>query len=1095
MAGRGGMPPAAWSGVTEAAGTTEAVRRLLDAATAAADREDWSAAVSIAEAAASLDAGDPMVALALARARAGAAAEEPATGTRRRLTIMFCDLAGSTEIASALDPEDTREILHTYHATCAEIIRRYDGHIVHLMGDGALVSFGYPRAHEDDAARAVLAALSIAEAVPALRSPSTGEQWDLKVRVGIHTGLAVVEYLSGASWAQPGEIYGETPNLAARVQTAAAPGTVVISDTTYDMVRDRVDVRPLGPHTLKGIARPVELYEVHAVRADLDARREDPSNVAVVGRQSEREALDQAWEAARGAGAFAVICGEPGIGKSHLLRYVRDMVHSEGGRSVVLRCSALYSNTPLQPVVTLIRAQVDEAGADDPFAALVEVAGTFGLSGDEPLYLLAQLCSVPWPEGRTAPDLLPEQARERTLVMLMAWIDAMAARGPLLLAAEDVHWADPSTLDLLARCVTPERGQPILVVVTTRSDPATVPGDPATVLTLEPLGDTACHKLIDTLTGGRLDRATRALIAERGDGVPLYVRELAKMLDADGDPDAEPPPVPPSLNDLLVARLDSFPHARPVLDVLSVLGRPASPGLLGELTGRPAADLATDLAALERAGVVRASTSPTVVDFYHALLRDTAYDVQLLSDRRRLHLRVAGVLQARPDVDRVDTALELAHHWQLAGEPARAVTLWLHAAVRQAASAAHVEAIASFELVLAHLDDLGPERDEVELATRSGLAASLLAARGYTAPEVADAYARVRELSAARDARLELTSVYGLWSYYHVTGNAPASVELAETLLERARASGDEQAERAASAVLGYQLMRVGRPADALELLDRGRRWEATEPLFPHHAGIGATANSAITRWLLGDFAGARDAVDAAVAAADAMEGPTAHFTRAYTYLWAAELHQVAGRYDLAAFHAGRTVQVSAEYGFPSWLGAGMTELKIAEAMCGDDEALPVIDFCIQAWRDAGASAGLPQYVLGQTLAYRRAGRIDEACAAVDQGLADVGANEERYLEPELHRVRGELLCARDPAAGDGPEALVRALAEATANGSAALRLRALMALESRHRDRGDVDSTLSEVDELHRRLDPPGVDPEPTLVEARGLCDRSVAR
>ena len=637
MAGRGGMPPAAWSGVTEAAGTTEAVRRLLDAATAAADREDWSAAVSIAEAAASLDAGDPMVALALARARAGAAAEEPATGTRRRLTIMFCDLAGSTEIASALDPEDTREILHTYHATCAEIIRRYDGHIVHLMGDGALVSFGYPRAHEDDAARAVLAALSIAEAVPALRSPSTGEQWDLKVRVGIHTGLAVVEYLSGASWAQPGEIYGETPNLAARVQTAAAPGTVVISDTTYDMVRDRVDVRPLGPHTLKGIARPVELYEVHAVRADLDARREDPSNVAVVGRQSDREALDQAWEAARGAGAFAVICGEPGIGKSHLLRYVRDMVHSEGGRSVVLRCSALYSNTPLQPVVTLIRAQVDEAGADDPFAALVEVAGTFGLSGDEPLYLLAQLCSVPWPEGRTAPDLLPEQARERTLVMLMAWIDAMAARGPLLLAAEDVHWADPSTLDLLARCVTPERGQPILVVVTTRSDPATVPGDPATVLTLEPLGDTACHKLIDTLTGGRLDRATRALITERGDGVPLYVRELAKMLDADGDPDAEPPPVPPSLNDLLVARLDSFPHARPVLDVLSVLGRPASPGLLGELTGRPAADLATDLAALERAGVVRASTSPTVVDFYHALLRDTAYDVQLLSDRRRLH--------------------------------------------------------------------------------------------------------------------------------------------------------------------------------------------------------------------------------------------------------------------------------------------------------------------------------------------------------------------------------------------------------------------------------------------------------------------------
>ena len=1072
----------------------QAVRHLLDAAAAAAERGEAASALAMVEAAAVIDPDEPTVAAALARGRAGVSSEEAPTGMRRRLTVMFVDLVGSTEMATSLDPEDTREILHAFHEVCANVVRRHDGRIVHLMGDGALVTFGFPRAHEDDAERAILSALAIVEGVRRLRSPATATNWELKVRVGIHTGLTVVEYLSDNSWAMPGEIYGETPNLASRVQTAAEPGTVVISDSTLAVVGDRVDVDPLGAHSLKGIDREVELFRVRSVRDPSRAEDEDEA-ADVVGRVAERAALDDACEAACTSGAYVVVCGEPGIGKSHMLRYGRDRMRTAGGRSMVLRCSALHSNTPLQPVVQFVRAQLDEADGNDPLDRLGGLARSAGLNDEDHLYLLAQMCSVPWPADRPSPDLLPEQARERTLAMLTTWIDSLSDEGPLLLAVEDLHWADPSTVDVLGRLVTREQSRPILVLLTTRSTSDTAPGVPDTVIELDPLGEAASDALVDALTGGSLDSSTRALITERGDGVPLYMRELARMLNEQAaDAYGRALTVPPTLNDLLVARLDSFPHARPLLDALSVLGRPAPTTLLEVLTGRLNGDLQADLEDLERSGVLRVSSSPRHYDFHHSLLRDTAYDVQMLSDRRRLHLRVAGALDVDPTAEvRVDQALELARHYEMGGEISRAVTLWLQAGVGQSGVAAHVEAITTFELVIQHLAELGAEADAVELQARNGLAASLLAARGYTAPEVAEAYGRVRDLSAARDARLELLSLYGLWSYYHMTGNAQTSVELAGTLHERALASNDDQDELAASAVLGYQLMHVGRLAEAVPLLEVGRRWQADEPLWPHHAGIGAGVNLAMTQWVLGDFARARCSIDDAVAAADAMVGPTAHFTRAYANLWGAVVHNVAGRHQAAADHANRVIQVSTEFGFPTWLGAGMTELKIAESMVGDEDAIPVLEFCLQAWRDAGATTGLTQSGLGLALAYRTVGRSEAALAAIDQALTDARANDERYLEPELLRVRGELLSLLQPGSTEGLAALHSAVTSARSSGSRGLELMALVSLECRHRDRDDVPTAVPDIDRLLAALDPTGTDPEPCLVRAREFARRTV--
>jgi tetratricopeptide (TPR) repeat protein len=725
------------------------------------------------------------------------------------------------------------------------------------------------------------------------------------------------------------------------------------------------------------------------------------------------------------------------------------------------------------------------------------VADSVGDPSDDNLHLLAQVCSVPWPAGRKVPDLPPEQARERTLALLCAWIGALAREGRLLLVVEDLHWADPSTLDLLQRCVAEPATRPMLVLVTTRLPPDTVPGEPGAVISLQPLEPAECRDLIDKLTGGRLDAATRSVVAERGDGVPLYMRELARMLDVeDGSgPDGPAPSVPPTLNDLLVARLDSVATERDVVEALAVLGRASTPELIATVIRRAPQEVKQQLDVLTRAGILRSSPVSSRYDFHHTLLRDTAYDVQLLARRRDLHRLAAEALEEADSTTREDRWEELAHHYQRAGELEPAVTLWMRAALRHASIAAHVEAIQSFELVLRHLPELDGDQDDLELQTRSGLAASLLASHGYTAPEVAAAYDKLRGLSIARDAQLEVSSLYGLYAYYHVTGDARKSLETAETLFERAVACSDGRASLAASAVLGYQLQRLGRPIEAVGLLREGRQWHSIEPLFPHHPGIGAGANLAMTLWLLGDFAAARESVGDAVAEAEALDGPTAHFTRAYTHAFTAELFQVAGRHDVAAEHAGRVVQVAGEFGFASWLAAGMTNLKIAEALAGDLDAIPTIEYCLGAWRAAGASSNLTQFGLGLALAYRVAGRTTDALTTIDQALRDAADSQELYLAPELHRVRGEILAELQPDDDAGLAALEHALATAAVSGSQALELSALLAIERRSRESDGTRSTLDEIDRLLVRLDPTGGDPEPLLAQARAVIARETSR
>lgn len=1063
-------------------------------------RGDWSSATALSEAAAAIEPDNPSVIEALSRARSNLAAASASSGTRRRLTLLFCDLAGSTTAASALDPEDWREILHSYHDVSSRIIHELDGFPAEFHGDGILAYFGYPRAHEDDGLRAVLAGLEIVEAVRALPVPTDAPMRALDARVGIHTGLTVIDDVGDGTLVKPGRVFGETPNLAARVQGAAGDGNVVVSADTYALVRDRVVAEPLGPHELKGIRRPVELFRIGAVRPDSDPG--GVADLALVGRRDELAQLEQAWDASRDSRTYAAIVGEPGIGKSLLARQIVQRATDAGALVLQMRCSALHTNTPLYPVVRLLlslpsptarspNGLIDQRlrPASLAFQPIVEALGRVGLDDDDDLFLLAQVCSVPLPPGARAPDLPAEQGRERVLALLSNWIDRLAKTRPLLLLVEDLHWADPTSLDLLGRSGSARgAGSPYLLLVTSRGSPDSLPGRPGLVLELSPLAEEDADRLVDEAAGGRLDRQRRALVVERSEGVPLYARELARVVAEGGTLDTGDEDstlaTPPALSDLLVARLDAFPEERTLLQALAVLGRAGTLPLLASLAGLGEQEARRQLDHLEAEGIVRRAGGRENVEFSHGLLARAAYDVQLLADRRKLHRRVASELRSLAATSLDEYLQELAHHHALGGELEAAARLWIQAGDRQASLAAHPEALRSFRLVLEHLDQLGSDRDELELAALAGLAASLLTTSGYAAPEVREAYGRLRELAASRDVRIELSSLFGLWSYYHVVGDAGASLPLAEELLARARASGDPAAEQAVAGVLGYQLWRLGRPEEARPLLELGRSWAGETRILPHHPGIGATINLAAVAWQLGDFAGARQALATAVEDAEALTGPSAHFTRAYTHAWAAEHCQVTGDLAGATAHAARAVEISTQFGFASWLGAGLAHQKIAEGCMGNEDAIAAIEFCIAAWRSAGARAGLVMFSVGLALACERAGRLEAGLAALDQAETLATAIGEHYVDAEVERVRGVLLEARRPADPAARAAFERAIAIARARAARGAELLARAALART----APNERELAELAELVHALDPTGTDPEPALVEARRL-------
>ena len=728
---------------------------------------------------------------------------------RRQLTVLFCDLVDSTHLSQQLDPEDLRHVVRAYQETAAEVIQRFEGHIAQYLGDGLLVYFGYPRAHEDDAQRAVHTGLGIVEATGTLNSRLQAEYGvALAVRLGLHTGPVVVGEM-GSGGRHEHLALGETPNIAARLEGLAAPNTVVISAVTAQLVQRGFVLEALGTQTLKGITAPMGVWRVVGPLETLrEATTAMPEDVKpLVGRGEELGLLLRRWEQSKaGQGQVVLISGEAGIGKSALVETLRAQVRREGLTRVAMRCSPYHTNSALYPVIAHVQQAVRLARddtAEEKLTKLEQALQTLSLPLHEVVPLMAALLAVPLPDGRYPPlRMTPLQQRQQTYDALVAWMLEEAERQPVLMVWEDLHWADPSTLELLGLFIDQAPTAPLLHLLTFR--PEFVPPWPTrshmTPLTLHRLERPQVEAMIARLAAGKtLPGEVIEHIVSKTDGVPLFIEELTKMLlestllREEAEHYALTGPlaavtIPTTLYDSLMARLDRLPTVREVAQLGAVLGREFSYELLHALTTMDEATLQHGLSQLVDAELLYQRGRPPRARylFKHALIQDAAYASLLKSTRQKYHQQVAQLLEARfPDIVAAEPEL-LAHHYTEAGCHTQAVGYWQQAGQHASESSAYVEVIAHLTKGLEVLTSLpdAAEQARRELPLQLTLGATLMATKGYTAPEVGQAYARAYALCQQGEQTPHLAeAVYGLWIFSLLRGELQTAQELAEQLL------------------------------------------------------------------------------------------------------------------------------------------------------------------------------------------------------------------------------------------------------------------------------------------------------------------------
>jgi class 3 adenylate cyclase len=767
-----------------------------------------------------------------------AAAE--ADGERRYVTVMFCDLVGSTALATRMDPEDLREVISAYQKCVAETVRRLDGFVAKYLGDGVLVYFGYPQAHEDDAECAVRAGLELIAAVTGLKTHAS-----LQTRVGIATGLVVVGDLIGSGEAQERGIVGETPNLAARLQGIAEPNMVVIAESTRRLFGNLFELQDLGTRDLKGIAGPVRAWA--ALRASSVASRFEALHASgltdLVGREEELELLLRRWSRAKaGEGQVVLLAGEPGIGKSRLAAALLQRLAAEPHTRLRYFCSPQHTDSALFPIIGQMQRAAGLAHGDAPGPRLDKLDALLAQTSTsiEHAALIAEMLSLPNDGRYPALDLDPQERRQGTLAALVWQLKALTRSNPVLTILEDAHWTDPTSLELFSRLVDRIRTLRVLLIVTFRPefDPPWIGRPYVTALTINRLAEREVDAMIDRLVGNKLIPASiRQDIVERTDGIPLFVEEMTKaVLEAEGLRAAERTvaaipslalAVPASLHASLMARLDRLGPAREVAQIGAVIGREFSHALLAAVVRKPEPELASALDHLIAAGLLFRQGVPPYATylFKHALVQDAAYGTLLRERRRALHARIAETLEGQFAEIAESRPETLARHCTEAGLIEKAAGLWGKAGQRSLERSALVEAAAQLTRALEQIATLSstPALRREQIRLQVGLIAPLFYVKGPAAPETKTAEEQALLLIEQAEALGEppedpllLFSVrYGLWVVNYVTFNGDVLCNHAMQFLALA-----EKQRAAVPLIIGHRLMGTSLDANGE---DRGR--------------------------------------------------------------------------------------------------------------------------------------------------------------------------------------------------------------------------------------------------------------------------------
>jgi class 3 adenylate cyclase/predicted ATPase len=963
---------------------------------------------------------------------------EARRGERRQLSVMFCDLVGSTALSGRVDPEELQEIISNYHNACANVIERFNGYVAKYLGDGLLVYFGYPVAHEDDARRAVRAALGIVEELEgrAASAPDPGDGLaPLQVRIGIHTGLVVVGEIGVGERRESSAIVGETPNLAARIQQVAEPNTVAISSTTHALVDGFFSFEDLGAQELKGISGPVRIYRVVS-ESSAQSRFEAAGDIEptpLVGREEELRLLLRHWQQAQnGDGQVVLLSGEAGIGKSRLLRELREEVVKVGGARIEFRCSPYHQNSSLYPCIQHLHRVLGLARGDSPEAGLRKLEtklSEYRFPRGDTAALLASLLSLPSPDGATSLNLNSQKQKEKTQEALLAWILEEAQRQPICCAWEDLQWADPSTLEFLSLFLRQAPSSRILAILTFRPEFTPPRSSHFSQIMLRRLGHDESTKIVEEISGRRLPPEVLRQIVSKTDGVPLFIEELTRTVigsgllrETDGQYElAGPLPplaIPNTLQDSLAARLDRLGGAREIAQIASTIGREFSYEVLAALQAFDELTLQRGLLELVSAELVyqRGFPPDATYVFKHALVRDAAYHSLLKSRRQQLHQRIGRVLEMQfAEIATTQPEL-LAYHFTEAGLKEEALSYWQQAGTRTAERFANAEAISHFATAL-HLLSSMPEsalRTERELNLQMSLGPVLIAARGNASAEVEQVYLRARELCERTGKTNQLFPVlFGLRSVYLVRGEIIRAHELSEQLVELAQAENDTDHLIEARLALGntshLQGMLVpGRIQfeQALQLYDPSRHRS--------HVSVYGLDPALFCRckitWLLWFLGFPDQALESARRLVDFAKEVSHPHSLVLALIHACVVHEFRREWRSDQLVAEEVAKLCAEQGFASLLGQANAYVGRAMAEQGHvEEGIALVKRGLAEMRAAGAVLYQVKFLSDLAQSCRRAGRTAEGLEAVAEALAMIDKTAEHLCEPELWRLKGEL--------------------------------------------------------------------------------------
>jgi class 3 adenylate cyclase/predicted ATPase/predicted transcriptional regulator len=1034
---------------------------------------------------------------------------QPADAERRQVTVMFCDLVSSTALSTELEAEDYRDVIRAYQNACASVVARFDGFLAKLMGDGLLIYFGWPRAHEDDAERAISAGLGILKAVQSMtaikgRPPA--------VRIGIATGRVVVGDIVGEGASQEAAIVGEAPNLAARLQAIAEPNTIVIADATHALAGDLFECTSLGAQALKGFDAPLTVWRVDAPRP-IESRFEATrmrSLTPFIGREEEIDILKRRWQrACRSEGQVVLLSGEAGIGKSRIVSAFRDRVGAQSHTWLRYQCSPYYTNSALYPVVEQLARAARFESNDDPARKLAKLEALLALSrrpmaGVVPL--IAALLSIPLGDGYAPVTVSPQLQKQLTLAALVDQLAGLAERRPVLFHFEDAHWIDPTSRELLDLLIARTSGLAALVLISFRpqfSPPWT--GEPhVTLVSLSRLEARTCAHLTTHVAGAAV--LTPGVVAEivmRADGVPLFVEEITKAVletiaTEAGLVDARSRlAIPASIEASLMARLDHLGPVKEVAQIAAVIGRTFARELLAAVVDRDEASLETALDRLVSAGLIyqRTATGGVGYEFKHTLVRDAAYQSLLRGRRQQLHARIAGVLEQQA-AETVQPEL-LAYHLTEAGVTEQAVDYWLKAGQRAMLRSAHIEAENHLRRGLELLAPLPQTASRLrrEIALQNALGVCLMPTRGFGNPEVAAAFARGAELAErGDDARGLFVSLRGRGQYHFGSGDLRTGRDDTQRVMALAERMGDQDCLIEAHHLCWSVFCHTGEFAAAQRHVEEGiaryqreRDHHLTYTYSGHDPGTCSRGYGALILSQLGYAARAQAMANDALALAEALAHP---FSMAIALVVVGFLNVTWRQTDAVRTLGERLIAYAGEMGLRPMVSFG--KFIKGEALTHQGEIVEGIAQMRESLAELRAVRYLitmPPMIASLADAVQRSGKTDEGLAAVEEGLEMVDAGGERFVLPEIHRVKGRLLLDRSAADRDAAAAAYRqAIAIARDQEARLLELRAATSLARLWGENGKRDAARELLAPTYQWFTE-GFD-KPDLRDAKALLD-----